>query len=404
MSVSILASAEFFIRWQSTDARHTDHEYFAAVDFWHDSFPDDLGERLQAAGPGVPLETITPAGRLIPGVSASACHDLPRRGIDKAFAARHLPGPFRGRFYPRGWLADGATALGGIFKGDMQPFRVAGLSDECVQIDLNHPLAAYPLMVGGDICEILADHEQHGGRCNDIVADIACQGSGMQCRPAEGDVDFIHPGAFAREDPSTDTDFYRTPRLVQHIDARAREIINRLYRRSIAPDVRVLDLMSSWVSHLDGIADSITVSGLGMNSAELAENPRLADYVVRDLNREPRLPYADGIFDVVVCSVSVEYLVSPFEVFTEVARVLKPGGRCIVTFSDRWFLPKVIRLWTELHPFERMGLVLEYFRRSGLFAGLATESWCGWPRPQDDKYYPQRRTADPVFAVSGQRR
>ena len=84
--------------------------------------------------------------------------------------------------------------------------------------------------------------------------------------------------------------------------------------------------------------------------------------------------------------------------------MLKPGGRCIFTFSDRWFPPKVIRLWTELHPFERMGLVLEYFRRTGQFGELATESWRGWPRPEDDKYYPQRRTADPVFAVSGQRR
>jgi SAM-dependent methyltransferase len=184
----------------------------------------------------------------------------------------------------------------------------------------------------------------------------------------------------------------------------ARAIINRLYRRSIAPHARVLDLMSSWVSHLDGVADSIAVSGLGMNAAELAGNPRLADYVVQDLNHDPRLPYTDGSFDVVVCSVSVEYLVSPFDVFTEVARVLKPGGWCIVTFSDRWFPPKVIRLWTELHPFERIGLVLEYFRTSGHFAGLATESWRGWPRPRDDKYYPRRGTADPVFAVSGQRR
>jgi SAM-dependent methyltransferase len=173
---------------------------------------------------------------------------------------------------------------------------------------------------------------------------------------------------------------------------------------ALAPGARALDLMSSWVSHLDGIADTATVSGLGMNAAELAENPRLADYVVQDLNREPRLPYADGSFDVVICSVSVEYLASPFDVFAEVARVLKPGGQFIVTFSDRWFPPKIIRLWTELHPFERMGLVLEYFHRSGHFTGMATESWRGRPRPEDDKYYPQRRTADPVFTVSGHRR
>jgi hypothetical protein len=287
----------------------------------------------------------------------------------------------------------------------MQPFRVVGLNDARIQVDLNHPLAPYPLTVGGSIHEILARREQHGGRCNDIVADIARQGPGMQCLPAGGGgVDFIHPRAFAREDDSADADFYRTPRLVQHIDAAARAIINRRYRRSIAPDASVLDLMSSWVSHLDGIDDSVTVTGLGMNAAELSGNPRLADHVEQDLNRDPRLPYPDGSFDVVVCSVSVEYLVLPFDVFAEVARVLKPGGHCIVTFSDRWFPPKVIRLWTELHPFERMGLVLEYFRRTGQFTAMTTESWRGWPRPENDKYYPQRRTADPVFAVSAQRR
>lgn len=403
MSPPILANAEFFIRWQSVDARHIDHEYFSAVDFQRDIFPADLGERLQAAGAGVTIEATMAAGELIPGVSAECLRDLPRRDVDMVFASRHLPGPFCGRFYPRGWLAD-CTPAGNIRKGDMQPFRVASLSDDRIRIDLNHPLAAYPLTIGGIILEIPAIPDQHSVRSNYVITDIARQGPGMQCRPGESTVDFIHPRAFTREDDSADADFYRTPRRVQHIDARAREIINDRYRRSIAPGARVLDLMSSWVSHLDGIADPTRVSGLGLNAAELAGNPRLADYAVQDLNREPRLPYADGSFDAVVCSVSVEYLVLPFDVFAEVARVLKPGGQCIVTFSDRWFPPKVIGLWTELHPFERMGLVLEYFRQTRQFTDMVTESWRGWPRPEDDKYYPRRRTADPVFVVSGQRR
>ena len=124
---------------------------------------------------------------------------------------------------------------------------------------------------------------------------------------------------------------------------------------------------------------------------------------MHDLNNQPRLPFDDASFDAVVCSVSVEYLVSPLEVFAEVGRVLKPGGRFIITFSDRWFPPKVIQLWTELHPFERMALVLEYFRHSGQFCDLATESWRGWPRPADDKYAARRLLADPVFAVWGAR-
>jgi len=403
MTAGARANAEFYLRWMSSDARHTDRCYFSAVDFGRDVLPADLGVRLPAAGPGITLEYAGAPDELIPGASPGARIELPRDDLDRLFATRRLPGPFQGRFYPAGWLA-GNTAVDGISGTDMRPFRVAELNRERVLIDLNHPLAGYALTFGGNIHAFLPDGEREVGQCNDIVASIARPGAGMQCRPAEGTVDFIHPAAFGREDTSADNAFYRAPRFVQHLDATAREIINDLYRRAIAPRARVLDLMSSWVSHLDGVEDRVTVSGLGMNAAELSENPRLSDRQVQDLNHEPRLPYADDSFDMVVCTVSVEYLVAPFDVFAEVARVLRPGGRCIVTFSDRWFPPKVIRLWSELHPFERMGLVLEYFRDSGQYVELATESWHGRPRPVDDKYYPQRRKADPVFAVSARRR
>ena len=104
-----------------------------------------------------------------------------------------------------------------------------------------------------------------------------------------------------------------------------------------------------------------------------------------------------------MCSVSVEYLTQPVEVLRELGRVLIPGAPAMLTFSDRWFPTKAIRLWTELNPFERMGLVLSYFRQSGAFRELKTESWRGWPRPQDDKYAGQLDLSDPVFAVWGHR-
>ncbi|MDP2108139.1 MAG: methyltransferase domain-containing protein, partial [Rhodocyclaceae bacterium] len=123
--------------------------------------------------------------------------------------------------------------------------------------------------------------------------------------------------------------------------------------------------------------------------------------IVHDLNTAPELPCASGRFDLVLCALSVEYLIRPVEVFREVARVLKPGGIFLVTFSERWFPPKAITLWGELHPFERMGLALDYFRRSGDFVDLATESLRGLPRPPDDKYYRMTKLADPIYAVWG---
>jgi len=163
----------------------------------------------------------------------------------------------------------------------------------------------------------------------------------------------------------------------------------------------VLDLMGSWTSHLPPELELGGLTVLGMNAEELQANPRAAERRVHDLNLKPVLPFAGSRFDAVICTVSVEYLARPFEVFDDVARVLKPGGLFIHTFSNRWFPPKAIRIWPELHEFERMGLVLEYFLKSGKYNRLETYSMRGLPRPENDKYYGQMPYADPVYAVWG---
>ena len=103
--------------------------------------------------------------------------------------------------------------------------------------------------------------------------------------------------------------------------------------------------MSSWVSHYPDDLESERVAGLGMNAEELAENPQLTEWVVHDLNADPVLPFGDGEFDVVTIAVSVQYLTRPLEVFREIGRVLRPGGGCIVSFSNRCFPTKAVRLW-----------------------------------------------------------
>jgi SAM-dependent methyltransferase len=161
----------------------------------------------------------------------------------------------------------------------------------------------------------------------------------------------------------------------------------------------VLDLMTSWHSHLPAALGAAHVTGLGMSQAELDANPALAERVVHDLNRDPALPFPDAAFDAVICTVSVEYLVEPFAVFRDIARVLRPGGRIVVTFSNRWFPPKAIAVWTDLHEFERPGLVLEYLLESDRFTDLNTWSLRGLPRPADDPYADRLRLSDPVHAV-----
>ena len=168
--------------------------------------------------------------------------------------------------------------------------------------------------------------------------------------------------------------------------------------------MRILDLMGSWDSHLPVGVRPERVAGLGLNAVELQKNAVLTDRRVHDLNQEAVLGFRDGEFDVVVCTASVEYLVHPDAVFAEVARVLKPGGHFVLTFSNRWFDTKAVRIWKELHEFERMGLVLEYFRRNDRFDDLQTYSVRGLARPSHDKYFGRLKYADPVYAVWGRKK
>jgi len=144
---------------------------------------------------------------------------------------------------------------------------------------------------------------------------------------------------------------------VHHIDEKARAALTKHYSSSIAPDSRVLDLASSWVSHLPEELSLSHVTGLGMNEAELKENPRLDDFLMQDLNKDPIMPFEDDTFDAVTCAVSIDYMVRPREVLAEVSRVLKPGGLSMMAFSNRCFPSKVISMWLQADDSQRMQMV-----------------------------------------------
>ena len=389
---------EVALHWQSGEIAHTDRRHFERVSLWRDYFPGGLGERLQQMSVGESVAIDFPAGELVPGYSRSLLQRLPRSRFRSAPRPGLTVEPRAGRFYPATFID---TDL--LFHGDYRPARLLSLDDTHFEVDFNHPLARYPVRIEATVVEDFGTSAERGGRCNDIAQDAAARGPGMQAPPPHGEVDFLSGDPFARMDPREDAQFYAEPRLVHHLDAAARARLAQLYGRFLRPGMRVLDLMGSWVSHLPEAPADLHVTGLGMNAQELAENPRLAERVVHDLNRDARLPFADAAFDAVLCTVSVEYLVNPIEVFRDVARVLKPGAPFVVTFSERWFPPKAIELWSELHPFERMGLVLHYFQRAGGYAELATESLRGLPRPEDDKYAAQMAQSDPLYAVWGRR-
>ena len=147
---------------------------------------------------------------------------------------------------------------------------------------------------------------------------------------------------FARQDESNDEDFYSIPRFVTHIDDATIDALTQYYREILKPEHEVLDLMSSWISHLPVDESYRHVAGLGMNQEELDRNPRLDDRQVHNLNSDPTMPFASESFDAVLIAVSVQYLTQPLQVFGEIARVLRPEGHCIVGMSHRLFPTKAI--------------------------------------------------------------
>ena len=202
----------------------------------------------------------------------------------------------------------------------------------------------------------------------------------------------LPPGAFRREDEAPDELFYRAARLVTHIDAGAIAAVTQLYREYFPPQGALLDLMSSWISHLPREAAYRRVAGLGMNAEELAANPRLTEWVVHDLNRDPHLPYGDAEFDGAGLCVSVDYLTQPVAVLREAGRVLKPGAPLVLTFSNRCFPTKAIALWHELDDQGHVALVARLLAEAGNWEGVTTLD----RSPRD--------WGDPLFAVVGKAR
>lgn len=200
----------------------------------------------------------------------------------------------------------------------------------------------------------------------------------------------LPPEALAKEDPSDDALFYRPARLVHHIDDVAARALTAHYAERLAPGADVLDLMSSWVSHLPALEDAPIghVLGHGMNAEELAANPRLDRWWVQDLNRDPVLPLPDASRDAVLACVGVQYLQRPVEAFAEVARVLRPGGRVIVSYSNRCFPTKAVAAWLALEMRGRAGLVARYLEAAGMAEVTAQVLADG-------------RTSDPLVVVEG---
>ena len=193
----------------------------------------------------------------------------------------------------------------------------------------------------------------------------------MQAGLVRGDGVFP-PAAYERDDESPDERFYTVARKVVHIDDGAIAALGRVYDELLPARGRLLDVMSSWRSHLPAHrADEVV--GVGLNADEMADNPQLTGHVVHDLNRDPRLPFEDATFDGAMCAVSIQYVLHPLRVFREVRRVLRADAPFVVSFSNRCFPSKAVAVWLATTDAQHLMLVRAYFESSAGWTAIAAE-------------------------------
>ena len=192
---------------------------------------------------------------------------------------------------------------------------------------------------------------------------------------------------FDRVDGGDDALFYREPRLVVHIDDAAIAEIGRIFQEFLPANGVILDLMSSWRSHLPADFVKARMVGLGLNDVEMRENPQLDDFVVHNVNQDPRLSFDDASFDGVILTVSVQYLTRPVEVLRDVCRILRPGAPLVITFSNRMFPTKAVRIWQGCSDEQRMTLVKLYLQKAGGYAGIRAEDRSPLPKGASDPVY-----------------
>jgi len=393
-----LAAVTFTLHWSDGRADHEDEMHVEKFSVWReaDFLPAAIASRVvgmragdsaRAAVPAGEVTGVWDAGQQLTG-SPSGFERGYRRGLDVE--------PRYGRFYPQGFF----NGFREIVREAVAPARITALDEHSMRADLNHPFARFSFAVDLRLDQVLTGADMRGGRCASLLDDLL-RYPGLAAPVQDGmDTDYGDDvRGMARMDERDDAAFYTSARMVQHLDTRALATVTALYQRLLPEDADVLDLMASYDSHLqDCLLRSLRV--LGMNIDELQANLAATARLVQDLNQQQNLAFEDASLDAVVCTASVEYLLQPQKIFAEVLRVLRPGGVFALTFSNRWFPTKAIQVWSELHEFERVGMVTQWLQQAG-FNGLRTFSSRGWPRPQGDPHSGETALSDPVYAVWG---
>jgi len=168
-----------------------------------------------------------------------------------------------------------------------------------------------------------------------------------------------------KSDISDDEIFYKQPRFVHHLSDSFRTRLTNLYSEYLLKHYIILDLMSSWVSHLPSNISYKKVIGHGMNEAELSSNERLDRFFVQNLNKKQNMPIEDSSVDVGLIVAGWQYLQYPEKVSLELSRVIKSDSLLIISFTNRAFWTKAPNIWTYSSEEKRIEYVTSVLTSNG---------------------------------------
>ena len=168
-----------------------------------------------------------------------------------------------------------------------------------------------------------------------------------------------------KSDISDDGIFYQQPRFVHHLSDSFRNRLTSLYSEYLLNHYIILDLMSSWVSHLPSNISYKKVIGHGMNEAELSSNERLDRFFVQNLNKKQNMPIEDSSVDVGLIVAGWQYLQYPEKVSLELSRVIKSDSLLIISFTNRAFWTKAPNIWTYSSEKKRIEYVTSVLTANG---------------------------------------
>ncbi len=392
-----ILDANVAIHWRSQDCRFSDWRYFPNINLWRDYLPVEIESQLPGQSQGALIKHSFKEGELV----ESYQQNLIKKVSLKQFQAEPkgllsiIPQP--GRFYPKDFF----TGIDGVYQGNKSPCRIIAMDNESITVDFNHPLADKKIDMEFKINLIKKSTSERGGRCNDIPALLCDYGPGMQSQLKGIDTAFRHEHAFSRIDESDDVAFFGIPDFTSFWDNSALSVVTSLYDDLLSDGMHVLDLMAGAHSPLQNSNIQLaSLSCAGLNPQELDANPICTQCDQINVNEPDALAiYEQDQFDAVLIHAAIEYATQPDHLMSQIARILKPGGRIIISFSNRSVTQKTVQIWTELHEFERTALVLSYLQHSNAFSQFNSFSMRGLFRPEDDSLADRLLLSDPVYAV-----